>query len=321
MSFIEAQSSLIKVLDLFNFFPFKVDFDRVTSNARSFRKCILFMIFWILQFGISHYYFVEQIGGSYLSDGNPVTQLVTKIESSAIIVALITGIYGSFAHRMSQMNLLNKLLNIESRVRRMRFSRLQYNERLKRRVNGEVTFVAIFAVFSTTYFIILLLDNQKFFLYFLETFNYLLFAFSALCIIQFIRNVALTFGNLLDELSFNLKSHTKRNTINFDDEEVRSIFVTRSELIECIEAFNESFGYQIVGIFIYLFGVGTIEVYFTFSSIALMPSTDFTLAQILSYIGNVIAYSPLFVFLTFLGSACSSVKEAVINSNFAISKT
>lgn len=318
MNFLEAQSSLIKVLRSIKYFTYKVDFNHVTLDSKSLKKCIYFLIFCIIVFLVTNFYCVLTLG-SFLPDDNPVTLLMTRLEALAMILSIIIIIYGSIFRRHSQVILLNRLLCVEREIVKMKFSRLQYNEKLKYRVNLEMIFNVMFMIYWSAFYVVVL-KRENFALFFILTLNYIIFDCFLLCAIQFIRNLILTFRNLLYELVFNLKSHILLRTLNFKNEEVKNIFIIRNDLIESINLFNKSFGVQVLGTFIYLFGISSLEIYFAFTRIALMPTSDLSLTQIIMLIGNAAIFLPIFTFLLQIGFACTSVKEAVKKSMYATIK-
>lgn len=266
-----------------------------------------------MSFALTHVYYVGEVE-TYLDDLNPMTVMVTKLEGSTIILASLMLAYVSLVCRKSQIVLIDRILKIESEIFKMSFSRLQYNDKLMRKTNAEVAINVIFWIFFFPVYCFTL-PRDFFIAYLIETVQYIFYDFFIICVTQFLRNIIITIGNLFYELCHNLKSHILRDTLDFDCEDVKLIFRIYNDLSECIEVFNESFGIQFLAIFIFMFGIGTFEAYFAFSSLALMPSEHLDIKIVVGLIGNLICYVPIVMLIFEIGHSCIVVKEAVIKVN------
>lgn len=307
MNFLEAQSSLLKVLKLFKFFSFKLDPHNVKLCNDALIRCIVTHSILQLIFLISHHYYVVVIG-NYIHDPNPVSEMLTALEALVIMLSSYTILYVTFFERNKQIYVLNQLLIIEREINEMKYSRLQFNEKLKQRT----TLTLIISFLYTAFFLSVyaaITPSKHFFAYFLETLNYMIFNFFLICITIFIKNLTLTFKNLFEELNNNIKSHVMRDTFEISSKDIRNIFTTHDKLIQCIQVFNKCFGLYFIAIFVFLFGITTFEIYFGLNSIEAAKSHSFIFV---SLIISVLYYVPIGGHFCTIGYTCNDVREEVM---------
>lgn len=122
MNFLEAQSLLIKILkDVIRFFPFKMDYQAVSSSRKAFIICLSCQLSWLLIYMVGSLYYMKKVG-TYLNDENPITFLALLLESFTTYLSMIVFLYTSVFSKNEQMILIGLLLKIEKNVSQLRFS-------------------------------------------------------------------------------------------------------------------------------------------------------------------------------------------------------
>lgn len=306
MNFLEAQKPLIVVLKCLGFFGFKFgsDYSDVMSSHLSFLYSIVLIVFGHIFITFIHVKFVAS-AGNYLSDNNPVTQFVTILEGCTVLISCLIMLFSIFFHRKAQIKFATGILKLEREIRTLKFTRRDYNERLRKKtIKLVVGGLFIHILFTLCY--LFLFPKEIFFVFMLETVNYIMYAMFLTFTVIFIQGLVDTMGHLFDELDYNLKHFISPCPFHFHNKHLKQIFKHHDELLELIGEFNESFGIVYLGNFIFIFGIASFEIYFAYGAFVEGNTSP-------NLIMNILSFMPHFAAISSVGFSCESVMEKVNN--------
>lgn len=310
MKFLEAQKLVVKILKCVGFFAYGIDNigDNIDYKLRVFFCIVINTFSHVFLLGV-HITFTLQVE-NYLSDDNAATQLVTYLEGLAVEVSSFFIFYGILFCKKSQVEFFRTVTKLEEEIRQLKMTRGSYNEALRMKskleVVGEVLIhVGIIILYS------FIVPRDKFFIFMIETVNFVAFSLYLILVTQFMNNAVKTLGNLFDELERNLQHFVSPCPFHFHDGELKKVFAIHDKLIETIPLFNESFGVIALAIFIYNFGMVAFELYFGFSLIFSSSPALFNLNLFLNVFSNILTFIPLLLTFCNFGFTCESVQEKV----------
>ena len=309
MNFIEAQKILVKILNNFGFFAFKVKNCGKAVGSEKFQVFYSIFINTLNQiiFIGTHIKFVLEVK-NYLSDDNQATRLVTILEGIAVEVSSLIIFFGVFWCRKSQKNFLTYLLEMEKRIES--FDLENVNQSLMKRskieaVSQILLHVALVGMFT------FLAPSDQFTLFVIESFNFITFSLYLILITQFVNNTVKTLGNLFDEVEKKIEFCVTFCPFHFGDKNLLNLLKIHENLTESIEIFNESFGVIVFGVFVYISGIISAELYYGFALIFGNSNAVLNFNLVINISGNIFTVFPiLFTFCNF-GFTCEEVQEKV----------
>lgn len=310
MNFLEAQKTLIAILQTIGLLTYGLNRDGTVVDDNKFH-IIYSVIAGVLYHGIIivvHHQFIDA-SDNYLNDNNHLTSLVTFLEGLAIESCLIVFFYVTFVCREAQIRFLRSIVSLEREIKALRFTRLNYNQNLRRKSLAMIIITSFFHV-AFIFCYSMVIPPDQFAVFLTETVCYTLFTCWLLLATHFMGNSVTTMGNLFDELSWNLQHSITSCPFHLQRGDVKKILMLHDRLIATIPDFNKTFGVIAFGIFASIFGIATCEVYFAFSA----TFTSVAPAEInilLNMLGNIISFQPLFITFCSFGFACGSVREKV----------
>lgn len=308
MNFLEAQRCLLSILKLLGFFSYQVQRDGIIRK-KSFRHliyCIMINVLSHILFIGGHVIYAIN-GENYLSDGNHVSDLVMYLEFTAIELSFYFVLYGISVRRSSQIEFFEMILSIEQEISEFKFTRKLYNERLRKSSQRFIVIVIIFYTALLVYNAVVVPQNM-FMVVMIEAFNFTMFSSLLIFITHLMENAAATIGNLFDELDWNLKHYITACPFHFHHKDVKNILKLHDQLVGSIAKFNEAFGVINLGIFVFIFGFITFEVYFDFSAV-IFHAPDLILG--LNVIGSIISFLLILISFCKFAFTCESVQEKV----------
>lgn len=311
MNFLESQTLLISFLKFFGFFTYKIKSDgSIDDNSRFyFTYSVIVNSFNHVFFVTVHIHFAKLVD-NYLEDKNHVTELVTSLEAIAVELCCAILYYSIMFCRRPQIKFLREIAGLEREIRSINRTQCDYNLKMRRDSLVIITVNLVFHVSSIIYYIVIIPRSNMFKIYVFETINYVTFSIFLIFIIQFMENLVSTMGNLFDELNKILKHLITACPFHFSDKDLTAVFKLHDRMVASIENFNESFGVIALGIYIFVFGICTFEVYFAYGAIfnSFKPM-DLNVA--LNVFGNICSFIPLFFTFCKLGFTCERVQEKV----------
>ena len=313
MNNLEAQHVLIAFLKYFGFFAFEIG----SNGSIEVRTSIRFLYslslnsFGQVSFLLTHFYFTSEIG-DYLNDGNKATKLVMWLEGFTFELSSFTVFYGIFWLRKKQVKLLTLILELEKEIGKLKTSGVDYNKKLQRKSTLNVLSSVFLHVFIMICYIGVV-PKDNILIYLPISLLYISFGLYLTLIIQFMKNLVESFGSFFEELDWKLQNLITSCPFHYHDNEVRKIFQIYDKIFEAIPIFNESYGVIVLGIFTYVFGIVTFEIYYGFAMTFDTP-VKLQLDEIFGVLGNIIAFMPmLFTFCSF-GFSCEIAQDKVKKS-------
>jgi 7tm Chemosensory receptor len=307
MSFLEAQKVLVKILKIFNYFPYSVCNQRVKTSRKLFLRSICTNVVWNLIFLACHLHYLNNTG-SYVDDGNPATYMLTQLEALAIGLCAILLLYTNLMAKDDHIRLFNEIIEIEKRVLALKFSNKNFNEKLTR--NSNLTIVLSIGFHLCFLILVFNLETNHSSIK-LESFNYITFSFFLTMIMQLMINFISTIENFIRELERNLDELKSRNLFQFYSDQIESIYYIYDKVLIIIELFNKSFGTAFLGIYIYSFGTVSIETYFAFSYFLVTHGEKLLIKDSILIVSNIFCCTPIIILYFKLCFTCHRTKEAV----------
>lgn len=309
MNFLETQKPVLNFLNFFGFFTFSMNSTNVTRNRWQFLHCIIANLVYLGVYFCFHIYFIATTG-SYMNDKNETSLFSTNMEGYCLGISMLTVFLSTCWNSSSQMKLINDLLALETKVKALRFSKLDFGKKLHRQTIRTVLGVSTFYIaFIILYSVISL--STHLLLTIVEISFYCCFAFSMNLACIFFDNLAKTIENLFDELSSNFERSVTTCPAFFRREEMIAIFKLHDDLVKCIATFNKAFGTTVLGIYGFNFSVITFEIYFAYSAMVESKGHFYRNFVFFELIGNFVSFIPLYFSFAKFGFTCGNVEEKV----------
>lgn len=310
MNFLEAQKSIIFILKLFGFFPYrlKLDGSQIEDSKLHLFYSVAIHVFNEATFISQHISFISQVD-NYLGDNNSATKFVINLEGYTVPFCFIIIYFSLFFCKASQVQFIKTIIDLEQEICALRFTFSNHNQNLRRDSILFLVFLSLFVVVCVS--CSALVTNQEMFMVLmLETLIYLSIEIFLTVVTQFMNNLVTTIGNLFEDLNSNLELSISSGPFHLHEKDVKKIFKLHDRLTESITVFNKCFGILTFGIYLYIFILFTFEVYFGFSTIfdSAKP-TNFMF--ILNVLFNIAGFTPILIVFSKLGFNCQKTQEKV----------
>lgn len=310
MNFLEAQKSIIFILKLFGFFPYrlKLDGSQIEDSKFHLFYSVAFHVFYQANFISNHISFISHVD-NYLGDNNSVSKFVTNLEGYTVLFCFAIIYYSLFFCKASQVKFLQTIIDLEQEIRALRFTFSSHNRNLRRDSIQFLAFQAIFIVVCLGSYTFLV-NPDMFMVMMLETMIYLFNEVFLTVVAQFMSNLVITIGNLFEDLNSNLERSISSGPFHLHERDVKKIFELHDRLTESITVFNKGFGIQAFGIYIFTFSLLTFETYFGFATI-FDPTKPTSFMFILNVLGNIVGFAPILNAFSKFGFNCQKTQEKV----------
>lgn len=310
MNFLEAQKPLLNVLKFLGFFTYSVKSD-VTRNRCHYVHCVIMNVLTQGLFVIHHKIFVNAID-NYLDDGNRATNFFTTIEGYCVGLCYLIVYYSVFVCSSSQFEFIKTLLRIEREIRALKFSRSDYNARLRKTSFHAVTQTAGASLFIMFFFFAFMAE-KNFLPCIIATALFLSMAVYLNLVMIFVDNLVNLVGNLADELNLNFQNCVTPCPFHFFNDDLKATLKLHDRLVQSIATFNRSFGIIVLGTYMYCFLIFTFECYFAYAALfdASFLAGKSRADTLVIVIANVLGYVPLLLSLFKIGFTSETSVEKV----------
>lgn len=306
-TFLDTQKILLKFLLFFGFFTY----DPLTLKVSTYRKiyCLIFDFLSFVQFSL--------VTLSYSNTFNEFLQVNSEVTHTIIIVEILTNLVTkliivicSYIRDEIQIEYLKAFYELEIKVQtlKIKFDFEAFYKSLALKCK-------IFTISCFTFYIILqityteILMTSESFIHRLTTLCYIIFSihFSMLSFFIYFQLLALEkFGELIH---LNLKFFTSHST--FYKNEIKEIYEMIFDIQDLIKLWSVANGPLAMGLFIFLFGVTSSEVFFVLVTAVYSNLIMKQKIYILYDIFNIIWIFPIAAMLILVTSSCDKVQERI----------
>lgn len=257
--FIESQKILLKILTFLGFFSF--DFCNYKRTNRRWIYCYLFNLVVNIHFVFVTMHYLKTYV-EFLHDDSSVTQVIHFIESTTNLVTKFIIVMSSLFRYDRQIDLLKSLEWIEGKIYGLKFENLTiFFESLRLKLKVFIIFSAIFHIILQILYTQILMADEPL-LHKLTSITYIFFSFHFTMVSFFIYFQLLTLKKFCEISRKNLAYFVMQSS--FYENKIDEIYEIIFHIKDFFISWNYFNGLIIFGCFVFVFGVLSAELYFSF---------------------------------------------------------
>ena len=310
LNFFKAQKPILIVLKFFGCLPYRLHSETFTveNNKSSFFYSISANFLFQALFIFAHFTMLKEVS-NFLQDNNEATTYTTIFEGYFMAFVFNVISLCIIFKKKSQVKIITLIIELEKEVSDIKSCPLDYNEKLRksslRFFICQITFTVIILVY---YALTLIPEFENLYQYF-ELFSFNMYVIVIVFITCFMENLVKTIGNLFDALNLSLSHYVTICPFHFYNREVQKVFELHNRLVQCIEFFNETFGSIAVGIFNFILGAVTFEVYYASAQVFVTTGNPMNIRQCFDLLLNMSQNISVVVIFAKFGFTCESVQK------------
>lgn len=308
---LESQSILITFLKYSGFFPFQIGTDEWKTSQINLIACCLINTVAITIFLLSSFAYASS-SNSFLYDESSVTLMIHILEVCCNTYNRAVFFFYTLRYYGQQKSFLQLLVQIESKVSALKLSGTQLANfyaisswRIKTWCMINVIFFTIVQILYGT----VLMENEPFH-HLIQSFLYIIFSFHFVILMTFIAYQVLVLRKCFQLINCNLTRFISHSSVYYE-KEIFDIFAIIYDFHDAIDLFNNFYGRIVFANFVFIFGVTSSEIYFSFVSGIFTNLTEEDGKFFIYNIVNISWCAPLMISFFMLGDACNEMKDEV----------
>lgn len=257
--FIDSQKILLNILTFLGFFSF--DFCNYKRTNRRWIYCYLFNLVVNIHFVFVTLHYLKTYV-AFLHDESNVTQIIHFIESITNLVTKIIIVLSSLFRYDRQIDILKSLEWIEGKIYGLKFEDLtKFFEHLRLKSKIFIICSAIFHIILQIMYTQILMKDEPL-LHKITSVTYIFFSFHFTMVSFFIYFQLLTIKKFCEILRKNLAYFVMQSS--FHEKKIDEIYEIIFNIKDLFISWNYFNGLILFGCFVFIFGVLSAELYFSF---------------------------------------------------------